>query len=303
MRLIPAVVVSIALLLQYSPVQSSDDATSVLAGIMARYRTLTNQTYLVADNIELKLDAIVPRDVSTPVPTLVYIHGGGWQGGSKEKAYLSVLPYLQDGFAVVTPVYRLTGQALAPAAVEDVRCVLRWVHQNAEARGFDTDRIVVSGSSAGGHLALMAGMTDSRDNFDTRCPQTFRGAYDGNQEMPVRAIINWYGPSDLVDSMDRTDPRPLGVKWIGGAPGAEQRAARVSPLNYVRPDTPPVLSIHGDMDKVVPYDHSVRLHRALDDQGIPNQLITIEGGKHGKFTRDELLHIFGEIRAFLNKHM
>jgi len=57
------------------------------------------------------------------------------------------------------------------------------------------------------------------------------------------------------------------------------------------------------MDKVVPYDHSVRLHRALDDQGIPNQLITIEGGKHGGFTRDELLHIFGEIRAFLNEHM
>ena len=91
MRLIPAVVVSIALLLQYSPVQSSDDATSVLAGIMARYRTLTNQTYLVADNIELKLDAIVPRDVSTPVPT-VYIHGGVGKGAARNRPIFPCCP-------------------------------------------------------------------------------------------------------------------------------------------------------------------------------------------------------------------
>ena len=283
--------------------QSEDTASAAFAGIMERYRTRTNITYQVADGVELKLDAIVPQDTTKPVPTLLYIHGGGWVGGSKELAYLTALPYLDNGFAVVTPNYRLTRDALAPAAVEDVRCALRWIHSNAESFGFDPDRVVISGSSAGGHLALMAGLTNNRDGFDTRCPQAFRGNLARDQELPVRAIVNWFGPSDLVDAIAGAGARSFAIMWIGGDPGAEQRAARVSPLTYVKPDVPPVLSIHGDNDDVVPVDHAIKLHHALDEHDIANQLITIEGGDHGKFSKDEYLMIFAAIDEFLAQHV
>ena len=95
-----------------------------------RYRVVPDVTYLVADGYESKLDVIAPRDTSQRLPTLVYIHGGGWRGGDKDAALLQLLPYLEMGFAVVNVEYRLSRVALVPAAVEDCRCALRWVLQN-----------------------------------------------------------------------------------------------------------------------------------------------------------------------------
>ena len=89
-----------------------------------------------------------------PRPTLIYIHGGGWVGGTKESSVLNVLPYMKHGMAVVNVEYRLAATSLAPAAVADCRCALRWVIANAEEHGFDTEKIVVTGHSAGGHLSL-----------------------------------------------------------------------------------------------------------------------------------------------------
>src|ERR1044071_4458007 len=94
----------------------------------------------------------------TPTPTVVFFQGGGWTGGAKEGGTFGFLPYLDMGWAVVNVEYRTTAVALAPAAVEDARCALRWVYRNAKQYNFDTNRIVVSGQSAGGHLALMTGL-------------------------------------------------------------------------------------------------------------------------------------------------
>ena len=109
------------------------------------YRLVPDITYLVADDYESKLDVIAPRDTSTPLPTLLFIHGGGWRGGDKDAMFLRFLPYLEMGFAIVNVEYRLSPVALAPAAVEDCRCALRWLIDNAEEYGFDVDKIVVSG--------------------------------------------------------------------------------------------------------------------------------------------------------------
>ena len=129
--------------------------------IQSDVAVIPNITYLTANNMELKLDVYRPRNAEGPVPTFIYYHGGGWVGGSKEANVLRLLPYLEMGWAVVNVQYRLGRVSLAPAAVEDCRCALRWVIRNAETYGFDVDQLVLSGNSAGGHLSLTTGDADS----------------------------------------------------------------------------------------------------------------------------------------------
>jgi dipeptidyl aminopeptidase/acylaminoacyl peptidase len=123
-------------------------------------------------------------------------------------------------------------------------------------------------------------------------------------DLQVAAIINWYGIADVVGLMEG----PPGTSgnfteaWLGSRSDRADVARRVSPLTYVRNGLPPVLSIHGDADSIVPYDHSVRLHEALERAGVPNELVTIEGGGHGGFSREENLRIYGSIRDFLAQH-
>jgi len=163
--------------------------------------------------------------------------------------------------------------AQAPAAVEDCRCALRWVIQNAKQYGVDVNRIVVAGDSAGGHLALTTAMLPASAGLDRQCP--------GPDNLKVAAVVNWYGISDVNELLDGPNMKPYAVTWLGSATDREQIAKRVSPLTYVRAGLPPVFTIHGDADPTVPYTQSVRLHKALTDAGVANELMTIPGGKHG----------------------
>jgi acetyl esterase/lipase len=271
-----------------------------------RYRTLADLTYLVADGYESKLDVIAPRDTSQPLPTLIYIHGGGWRAGDKDTVLLNLLPYLEMGFAVVNVEYRMTPIALVPAAVEDCRCALRWVLQNAPEYGFDTDRIVVTGGSAGGHLTLTTGMLPASAGLDRRCPVVDPdrpGRADAHEpEMPVAAMINWYGITDVADLVEGPNAKTYAVEWMGGLANWREEARRVSPLEYVRPGLPPILTIHGDADEIVPYEHAVRLHEALQKAGVPNRLHTVAGGNHGGFTLEQNLEAARVIRDFLEEH-
>jgi acetyl esterase/lipase len=270
------------------------ETASWAADVANRYRIAANITYLIANNYEAKLDVYTPRVTAAPVPTLVYIHGGGWVGGTKESALLNVVPYLEMGWAVVNVEYRMARVSLAPAAVEDCRCALRWVIRNAKDYNFDLNKIVVTGHSAGGHLSLTTGMLTAAAGLDRQC--------HGAEELKVAAIINWYGITDVNDLLDGVNQKTYAVQWLASLPDREAVAKRVSPLQYVRKDLPPILTIHGDADPTVPYAHAVRLHEALNKVGAPNQLHTVPGGKHGGFTREESLRIFSVIREFLTKH-
>lgn len=260
-----------------------------------RYRVVPNITYLVANNYEAKLDVYQPPNPGTPTPTVVFIHGGGWVGGTKESAVLNILPYLEMGWAVVNVEYRLAKVSLAPAAVEDCRCALRWVMRNAKEYNFDVNKLVVTGHSAGGHLALTTGMLPAAAGLERQCY--------GTEELKVAAIVNWYGITDVNDLLDDSpNVKSYAVQWLGSLPNRAEVAKRVSPLQYVRKDLPPILTIHGDADPTVPYSHATRLHDALNKAGVTNQLLTIPGGKHGGFTKDEYLKAYATIRAFLKKH-
>jgi acetyl esterase/lipase len=261
----------------------------------AQYRVVPNVVYGVADNYESKLDLYVPRGQEGPFPTLIQIHGGGWVGGSKESNSLTFLPYLEMGWAVVNVEYRLGRVALAPGAVEDCLCALRWVIRNAEQYGLDTDRIVVTGYSAGGHLALTTGFLPAEAGLDRRCP--------GNEPLRVAAVINWYGITDVGELLDGANMRTYAVQWLGSLPDRQEVARRVSPLTYVRRDLPPVLTIHGDADPTVPYTQGVRLRDALTRAGVPNRMHTVPGGGHGNFTVDQYQQIYDVISAFLKEHV
>ena len=118
----------------------------------------------------------------------------------------------------------------------------------------------------------------------------------------VAAIINWYGITDVAEMLAGPNARNYAVQWLGSMPNRAEIARSVSPLTYVRPGLPPILSIQGDADPTVPYTQSVRLRQALDKAGVPNEHVTVPGGKHGNFPEAEYVRIYGVIRGFLTKH-
>ena len=191
---------------------------------------------------------------------------------------------------------------LAPAAVEDCLCALHWVGRNAKKYNFDLSKVVVTGGSAGGHLALTTSMIPFSAGFENECAyeddETWAGSWK-DAKPKVAAVINWFGITDVSDMLQGPNIRAYAVSWLGNPPNREDLAKRLSPLSYVRPGLPPILTIHGDADKIVPYSQAVRLHEALSKAGVKNQLLTIPGGGHGGFTAEQELKAFGAIRTFL----
>jgi len=228
-------------------------------------------------------------------PTFVYFHGGGWVTGSKDQVALEVLPYLAMGLAVVNVDYRLAQAAPAPAAAEDCRCALRWVFRHAEQYGLDPARIVAGGQSAGGHLALLTAMAPAAAGLDRLCP--------GNEELGVAAVVNFFGIADVGDVLVGEHARDFTTGWFMGVkpPERDALARTLSPINYVRPHGPAVITVHGDADPVVPVEHAHRLARALDAAGVPNKLIIVRGGKHGDFGGNDMVRSMRAVRQFLIK--
>jgi acetyl esterase/lipase/peptidoglycan/xylan/chitin deacetylase (PgdA/CDA1 family) len=270
----------------------------------ADYDILPNITYSIANNTELKLDLYLPKNRSAPNPTLMLFHGGGWVDGQKERNVFQLLPYLSLGWAVINVEYRLARNTPAPAAVEDCRCALRWVSYHAKEYSLDASKIVLTGTSAGGHLSLITGMLPAQSVFDRQCPtdSSTRWREGTEPKTNVAAIINWYGITDVAELIDGPNAKHYAMEWFGSMSNREELARQLSPISYVRAGLPPILTIHGDQDDIVPYTQAARLHAALDKAGAPNQLVTLRGRKHGGFNRQDLVNSYAVIREFLRKH-
>ena len=262
------------------------------SSITASYRVAANVTYLKAGTWEAKLDVYSRTDVTVPQPTLIWIHGGDSMSGSKENmSPFNVLRYLEWGWNVVNIEHRLPGVTLAPAAMQNCLCAVRWIVRNAKAYGFDTDKLVISGASSGGWFALATAMAERPVGWDRLCP--------GTEETTVAAVVNWFGNWDLADILQGPNLKPYAAGWVRNLPNPLEVARSVSPI--VRSSGPPVISIHGDADPTVPYTQSVRLHQALKRAGVAEEMITVPGGKHGGFTRTENQMAFAAIESFLAK--
>ena len=291
-RTFSALILAALVVLPSGVLAQLDDTQAWASHLSNQYQVLPNVTYLTASNRDNKVDLYLPRGTDSPAPVLVYIHGGGWVGGSKESSVLRLIPWMEMGWAVVNVQYRLGEVSLAPAAVEDCLCALRWIIRNASNYNIDPEHIVVTGNSAGGHLALTTGMVPASAGLDRQCP--------GSETLSVAAIINWYGITDVGDLLDGPNTKSYAVEWMGSMPNRFEIAERVSPLTYVRSGLPPILTIHGDADPTVPYQHGVQLHEELSKVGVSNQLHTVPGGRHGGFNRTETIAIFETIQEFLS---
>ena len=294
----PMIAIALSLLLVpgFLIAQSSDSASWTFSAVN-EYRIVPNVIYSVANGFECKLDVYARQNPVGPTPTVMHIHGGGWVTGTKEASVTSILPYLEMGLSVVMVEYRLARVSLAPAAVQDCRMALRWIFAHAKEYGFDTSKVIVTGGSAGGHLALMTGMLDASAGFDIPS-----GWDDATVQPRAAAIINWYGITDVKDILSGSNRKNYAVSWIGDQNDKEGVARRASPLTYVRKNLPPIFTVHGDNDNLVPYQQAVTLHRKLAEAGVANELVTVPGGRHGGFSKVDMARIFSEIRKFLRTH-
>jgi acetyl esterase/lipase len=164
--------------------------------------------------------------------------------------------------------------------------------------------VVVTGASAGGHLALTTAMIPSNAGFDNRCVSQDDSKWSGpwpDITPTVAAVINWVGVTDVNDVIHGPNIRSWAVSWLGSQPEREELAKRVSPINYVRAGLPPILTIHGNGDPIAPYAQAVRFHEALTKAGVRNQLLTISSNTHGDFTDEQTLNAYSVIREFLLK--
>lgn len=255
------------------------------------YHSQLNVVYTKVKDWEGKMDLYLPAKDKGPSAVVINIHGGGWNKGVKE-SQTGFNTFFKQGFAVANIEYRLTGQATAPAAVEDTRCALIYLIKNAKELNIDVNKIVIMGGSAGGHLALMGGLLANDHRFDGNCA--------GTENIKVAAIIDKYGITDVWDWGYGTNvTSKSATRWLGNKATDQKFAASVSPITYVTKNSPPVFIVHGDADPTVPYQQSVDLHKKLKEAGVTTEFITVPGGLHGKFDKEKNSEVNKAIMKFI----
>lgn len=258
----------------------------------AGYNAQLNVVYTKVNGWDGRMD-IYHTSSGTPTPIVINIHGGGWNKGVKE-SQTGFSSFFKNGFAVANVEYRLSGQATAPAAVEDIRCALIYIVKNAKSLNIDLDRIVIMGGSAGGHLALMGGLLANDHRFDGNCPT--------KEKIKVAAIIDKYGITDVWDwAYGPNKTSRSATQWLGDKSKDEKFAKSVSPIYYVDKNSPPTFIVHGDADPTVPYQQSVALHKKYEEAGVKVQFMTVEGGLHGKFPKEKNSEVNKAIIDFLKE--
>ncbi|MEY3499526.1 MAG: hypothetical protein RL308_1195 [Bacteroidota bacterium] len=238
-----------------------------------------------------KADLYLALNESKPTPVIINIHGGGWKSGSKDTQG-GFNPFFKAGFAVANMEYRMSGQAKAPAAIEDTRCLLIYLIENAKKLNIDPNKIIIMGGSAGGHLALMGGLLANDHRFDTNCL--------GTENIKVAAIIDKYGIMDVWDWTYGPEHKSSSPAfWLGDNAKNEAFIKSVSPISYVSKNSPPIFIVHGDADPTVPYQQSVDLYKKLQELGVQSEFMTVSGGLHGKFDKDKNTEINEAILKFI----
>jgi len=256
------------------------------------YQSKLDVVYTRVNNWEGRMDIYYNPTSVSPTPAVIHIHGGGWNHGTKE-SQTGFGSWFKAGFAVINVEYRLVQVAPAPAAIEDVRCALTYVKTHAKELNINPDKIVIDGNSAGAHLALMAGLLENDRKFDTNCPS--------NIDMRVAAIVSNYAPTDFSgNNIDAKKWKSL-ANWLGDKVDNQSFRTSVSPLTYVNKTSSPVFIVHGNADPIVPYQQSVALHEKLDQYGVYNVFITVDGGGHGGFDKEKKTEINRALMEFLSK--
>ena len=260
---------------------------------------IKNVEYAKVDNISLALDLHFPERVEGST-LIVWVHGGAWRGGSKDEMPLDRL--VKAGYSVASVNYRLSTQARFPAQVHDIKAAIRFLRQLAPRYKFRSDRMAIAGSSAGGHLAALVGITNRHQALEGEVGNCL------DQSSAVQAIIDMYGPTNLMTILNQSTPHGLSVRkpaldlLLGAQPEDVPDLARLaSPVEHVDANDPPLLMIHGDQDPQVPINQSHELAGKYKQFKLPCEFEVINGGAHGGKSffdeqRQELMRKFLDTR-------
>lgn len=241
---------------------------------------------------DLTLDVCAPEKTTGKLPVIVWVHGGAWQAGSKDRAPAASLA--TRGYAVVSINYRLSNEATFPAQIFDCKAAIRWVRANAAKYNFDADHIGAAGASAGGHLVALLGTSGGVKELEGN---------EGHARFSsrVQAVVDFFGPTDFLKMGGSHDgPDSPESKLIGGPiQGNKEKVERANPITYIGPGAPPFLIVHGDEDETVPISQSLLLTEALKKAGVDVTFEVAKGKSHG-FNDPRYAGIAAE---FFDKHL
>jgi len=250
---------------------------------------------------EIKLDLYKPKVHSEqPYPLLVWVHGGAWKRGSKDaiptKNPLLLQSVIEKGYALASVDYRLSGEAIFPAPVQDINDAINFLHDHAKQYHIAADNVVMMGRSAGGHLAGLIGTTNAHGDISFYVKPKYQ----------VKAVVSFFGPTDLLalgTKGGKSASKKSSVsRFLGDTPSAiPEIAKQASSTTYVNDETPPFIQLHGTIDKRVPLSQSELLKAKLDGNNIENQLWIEEGVGHSAPIFDSQKYV-PHVMAFLNKH-
>ena len=243
------------------------------------YTTTTDILYSVVDGQSLELDLYLPTEAADP-PLLIWVHGGAWRRGSK--APLPTTALVEAGYAMASVDFRLSGDAMFPAQIHDIKAAIRFLRANVATFGYDATRVGILGSSSGGHLAALVGVTNGHEQLEGELGEFLDRSAD------VQAIVSYYGASNLTTILEQSTPFGLGVRapaldlLLGVEPDEREHLARLaSPVFHVDATDPPLLLLHGDQDPQMPINQSHELHGAYKEHELQVQFEVVHGAVHG----------------------
>jgi acetyl esterase/lipase len=283
---------SLSILFDITPAKGQQ-ITESFPPSLPQMRLYKDLAYLPNGHERQKLDLYVPENSGGLMPLIVWIHGGGWMGGSKN--HCPPLPWTRKGYVVASIDYRLSQDAKFPAQIEDCKAAVRWLRIHSDKYSIDPDRMVAWGDSAGGHLASLLGTAGEVSEWEKGLPAV---------SSRVHAVIDWYGRADLTRvSTDLALADSPSALLLGGCGKKVAGLARkASPILHVSKDDPPFLIMHGSMDSLVPMRQSQAFAGALKEAGVESRLVILEGAGHGgeEFLFVEQVKV---IDAFLEQYL
>jgi acetyl esterase/lipase len=246
------------------------------------------------------LDIYLPAETKGKLPLVIFIHGGGWLSNDKyaDMGYMrkTVAEIISHGYALASIDYRFSSQAVFPAQIQDCNRAVSFLYDNADRYGFDTKRFALMGFSAGGHLASLVGLSENNDIPAFYMPGT-------SNSFTFKAVVDFYGPSELILFPGANDEKSPEGLLIGAAPLARPDLAKAaSPVAYVDENDPPFLIIHGEKDELVSPRQSQLLSSWLNVEGVQNELIIVKDAPHfgAMFDADEIRI---KVIQFLSEHL
>lgn len=240
--------------------------------------TQTDIEYAKVGDVSLKLDLHRPQGENPPL--IVYVHGGGWRAGSKKD--VPIVDLYDKGFAIASVDYRLSTQAVFPAQVHDIKAAIRFLRAKAGLFHINASKIAIIGSSAGGHLAALVGVSNGNQELEGSIGEHL------DQSSDVQAIVSFFGASNLETILSQSTPKgrdfriPALKLLLGDTPDKKPELAKLaSPVTHLDKHDPPLLLIHGDADPQMPPQQSLELAKAYESLGLPVTLIMLPGSLHG----------------------